>query len=36
LVRGLRLLPPLSRLAHLLLSVRRNSLNVILDARREG
>lgn len=32
LVRGLRFLPPLARLAHLLLSIRRNSLNVILDA----
>jgi SAM-dependent methyltransferase len=33
LVRGLGFLPPLSRLAHLFISLRRNNLNVILDAR---
>lgn len=32
-VRALGIVPPLSRLAHFLLSLRRNSLNVILDAR---
>ena len=33
LVRMLSFLPPLAWLAHLILSLRRNSLNVILDAR---
>jgi SAM-dependent methyltransferase len=33
-VRALGVLPRLSRFAHILLSLRRNSLNVILDARK--
>ena len=33
LVRALRWLPPLARLVHAALAVRRNALNVILDAR---